>query len=366
MLFRLAIFIASGFLSFAPLAHGEELIQDKVEMLSARVLEVVTQEKRTVPGTAVETEYQNLSIEILDGKQAGEVLTIENDYILLEPGDQFFLRHTIDGLTGRETYSVQDVDRRGVMTGFLVLFLLVILMFSGKQGIRSIVSLAGSLLVIVYVLLPSLLAGYSAVPTSIAIAVVILFFAIFLTHGFNRESAVAFAGTVLAVVITGILAHVAVTTARLTGFASDEAVYLNLNTRGALDFAGLLLGGIMIGVLGVLDDIAITQTAVVSELYASAPHLARKEAYRKALRVGREHVGALVNTLALAYTGASLPLLLLFSGSSSPASVILNQELFAVEILRTTVGSIGLILTVPITTLLAVYFLEKQKADEYV
>ena len=121
----------------------------------------------------------------------------------------------------------------------------------------------------------------------------------------------------------------------------------------------------MIGVLGVLDDIAITQAAIVSELYSSAPHLSKKEIYIKAIRVGKEHAGALVNTLALAYTGVSLPLLLLFSTSDSSMASIINQEIFATEIIRTTVGSIGLILTVPITTLLAVYALKNYKGKHH-
>jgi uncharacterized membrane protein len=163
------------------------------------------------------------------------------------------------------------------------------------------------------------------------------------------------------VILTGVLAYIGVTFAHLTGFVSDEAVYLNLNTKGTLDFAGLLFGGIMIGALGVLDDIAVTQAAVVSELYNSASHLSKKEIYIKALRVGKEHVGALVNTLALAYTGASLPLLLLFSTSDSSISSIINREIFATEIIRTVAGSIGLILTVPITTMLAVWLLKGYK-----
>lgn len=175
----------------------------------------------------------------------------------------------------------------------------------------------------------------------------------------------AFTGTVMAVILTGVLAYLGVELASLSGFASDEAVYLNFNTRGTLDFAGLLLGGIMIGVLGVLDDITITQAAIVSELYNSASHLSRKEVYMKAIRVGKEHVGALVNTLALAYTGASLPLLLLFSTSDSSMGSIINQEIFATEIIRTTVGSIGLVLTVPITTLLAVYLLKGYKGKHH-
>jgi len=303
--------------------------------------------------------------EILEGDKKGQTITIENDFLVLKKGDKFFLRHSISSLDGQEMYSVRDIDRRGVILGFIILFMVVVIIFSGKQGVRSILSLAGSFFVILYVLVPSLLKGYPPIPTSIAIAAVILFLAIFLTHGFNRESTVAFTGTVLAVILTGILAYLGVTLAHLSGFASDEAIYLNFNTRGMLDFSGLLLGGIMIGVLGVLDDIAITQAAVVSELYNSASHLSKKEIYKKALRVGKEHVGALVNTLALAYTGASLPLLLLFSTSDSSMASIINQEIFATEIIRTVVGSIGLILTVPITTLLAVYMLKGYKGKHH-
>jgi len=347
--------------SLSGIAHAQELIQDKVEIVKARVVEVVSQEKKEVPGTDVQSVYQTIKAEILEGDKKGQTITIENDFLVLKKGDKFFLRHSIDGLDGREMYSVRDIDRRGAVLGFIILFMAVVIIFSGKQGLRSILSLAGSFFVILYVLVPSLLKGYPPIPTSIAIAAVILFLAIFLTHGFNRESTVAFTGTVIAVILTGILAYIGVTLAHLSGFASDEAVYLNFNTRGMLDFTGLLLGGIMIGVLGVLDDIAITQAAVVSELYNSASHLSKKEIYKKALRVGKEHVGALVNTLALAYTGASLPLLLLFSTSDSSMASIINQEIFATEIIRTVVGSIGLILTVPITTLLAVYMLKDYK-----
>lgn len=350
---------------FPSQSNAQGIIQDKVEIVRARVVEVISQEKKLVPGTDVQSIFQTIKAEILEGDKNGEEVMIENDYLVLKKGDKFFLRHSIDGLDGREMYSVRDIDRRGTILGFIILFALVVITFSGKQGVRSIMSLAGSFFVILYVLVPSLLSGYPPVLMSTAIAAVILFLAIFLTHGFNRESAVAFAGTVIAVILTGVLAYLGVKLAGLSGFASDEAVYLNFNTRGTLDFAGLLLGGIMIGVLGVLDDIAITQAAVVSELYSSASHLTKKEIYAKAIRVGKEHVGALVNTLALAYTGASLPLLLLFSTSDFSVGSIINQEVFATEIIRTTVGSIGLILTVPITTLLAIYVLKNYKGKHH-
>lgn len=337
--------------------HAQELIQDQVEIFRATVVRVLSTEERPIPGTDLMGIHQLIEVQALEGPQQGELIKLDNDLLALQAGDKLFIRHNTSGLDGRESYTVRDIDRRGTLVLFALLFIIAILLFSGWQGLRSLVSLVGSLLVIMYILIPALLAGYPPVPTSIALATVILFLAIYLTHGFNRESTVAFIGTSLAVVLTGALAYLGVTLAHLSGFASEEAIYLNFNTQGTLDFSGLLLGGIMIGVLGVLDDIAITQAAVVRELHHSAPHLSRKEVYKKSLRVGREHVGALVNTLALAYTGAALPLLLLFSTAQSSASSIINQEVFATEIIRTVVGSIGLILTVPITSLLAVYWL---------
>ena len=166
----------------------------------------------------------------------------------------------------------------------------------------------------------------------------------------------------LSVLIISILAIIAVKTTHLSGFSSDETTYLYFNTGGALDFSGLLLGAIIIEVLGVLDDIAVTQAAIVSELYGSNPKIKPIEVYRRAMRVGREHVGALVNTLVLAYTGTALPLLLLLKNRDYGFSTAINLEIISTEIIRTLVGSIGLIITVPIVTLLAVYFLKGYKS----
>jgi len=166
----------------------------------------------------------------------------------------------------------------------------------------------------------------------------------------------------IAVMLTGLFAVFAVHITSLTGILDDEAVYLNLNTQGALDFTGLLLGAIIIGILGVLDDIAVTQAAVVSELYDSNPNITRKEVYVRAIRVGREHVGALVNTLVLAYTGASLPVLLYLYSSPLNFETSVNLEVFSTEIVRAIAGSIGLILTVPIVTVLSVVYLKGHKS----
>ena len=334
------------------------------EIYQAKVTSVLSEEMVPVPGTNIVANIQTIEARVLEGEYEGSVITFENDYIELRTGDRFFLGYMEDE-SGAVSYRVVERNRIPILAFFVGLFIVVILAFGKKQGLRSLLSLAGSLFILAYVLIPSLLRGVNPVLASVVVATIILFIAIYFTHGFKRESTAAFLGTIIAVVCTGVLSVIAVAVCRFTGLSSDEAALLNVHSSEALNFSGLLLGGIMIGVLGVLDDIAVTQVSIVRELYSSASHLTKKEIYSRALRVGQEHVGALVNTLALAYAGVSLPLLLIFSTSAYSLSVVVSQELFSVEIIRTIVGSIGLVLTVPITTFLAVYMLERYRGKEH-
>jgi len=353
-LFVLTLFLFPSFL------FAQELHQDQQGVWRAEV--VASSESKTikVPGTNTDTQVQTITARILEGEQQGETVTFENDYIQLEKGDAFFLNYLVT-VNGDEIYSVREVDRRGSMAVIAGVFALVLLLFARFQGLRSLISLGASLLAIVFVLVPLLMNGYPPIPVSIGVASIILFFAIFFTHGFHKQSLVAYIATITSVVLTGIFAFIAISITQLSGFASEEAVYLNLNTGGALDFTGLLLAAIIIGALGVLDDVAVTQVSVVRELYAANSTLSFREIYTRAIHVGKDHIGAVVNTLVLAYTGAALPLLLLFSLSDSPFFNIINREIIATEIVRTLVGSTGLILAVPIATLLAVYVYKRNE-----
>jgi uncharacterized membrane protein len=160
---------------------------------------------------------------------------------------------------------------------------------------------------------------------------------------------------VATVAITGVLASYAVHAALLSGYTSEDSAYLHFQYHGALNLVGILMSGILIGLLGVLYDSAIGQAVAVEELMSAGPHLTKREVYKRAIRIGREHIGALVNTLAIAYVGAALPLLLLFQGATSSLAFILNGEMFASEIVRILIGSIGIVLAVPITTLAALW-----------
>jgi len=343
--------------SFPAVGLAQEVHNEYQGTWRAKVVTIVATNELAVPGTDTVTERQTIDVEVLDGPLDGQIITIDNDFLVLSEGDRFYFNHNVY-LDGTESFAVTNIDRRGPLGFFVALFAFAVIALGGWQGVRSLVALGVSFLAIFFVLLPGLLAGYNPLMLSFVVAAGILFGAIFFTHGFNRESVVAYSGTMLAVVLTGILAIIAVSASALSGFSSDESVYLNFNTDGTLDFTGLLLGAIIVGVLGVLDDIAVTQAAVVVELYNSNKSLTPREVYGRALRVGREHVGALVNTLVLAYTGASLPLLMYFYLAPVSFWSLVNSEVFATEIIRAVVGSIGLIMTVPIVTGLAVWYLK--------
>lgn len=340
---------------------AQEIYNEYQGTYRGEVIHIVDEEVRQIPGTDTEQLFQTIEAKILDGPQKGQIITIENDYLELDQGNKFYFNYNVY-IDGTEAHAITNIDRRGSLLFLVILFVFAVIVFGGWQGVRSLFALAGSFFAIFYLLVPGLLNGWNPLLASFIVAAGILFAAIFFTHGFNKESAVAYGGTMISVLITTVFAIFAVNGADLSGFATDESVYLNFNTRGTLDFTALLLGAIIIGILGVLDDIAVTQAAVVTELFDSNADMSRKEVFRRALRIGREHVGALVNTLVLAYTGASLPLLLYFYISPASFGVSVNSELFATEIVRTIVGSIGLILTVPIVTLLAVFYLKGYKS----
>lgn len=342
--------------------HTGVVRTDTSEIVRARVTSILSSDAHMVPGTDTHIKVQTIKIEILEGSQKGQVTTVKNDHLNLKEDDMFYLQISTYP-DGQITYAVSEPIRLKPITWFTVLFIVLVVVFGGMQGVRGLLSLLGSLLVIFYIFLPELLAGRSPVLMSICVASLIIILGSYITHGFNRTTSSAVIGMILTVVLTGALAVYAVDATRLTGFGSEDVVYLNFNTQGRLDIPGLLLGGILIGLLGVLYDAAIGQAVAIEELMVHAPQLSRKKIFERAMRIGREHIGALIDSLALAYVGASLPLLLLFYSSSTASLLsIINREDFATEIIRTLIGSMGLILAVPITSLVSVFVIRKGTA----
>ncbi|HMO82842.1 MAG TPA: YibE/F family protein [Candidatus Paceibacterota bacterium] len=342
---------------------AQEVHQEFQGTVKAEVLEILEQYERIIMGTAASTTVQQMRIVLKSGEKAGEVVRLDNDLVVLSPGDSIFVDHFL-AIDGTEYYLFKDVERRMPLALIVGIFIVLVVWLSGLQGVRALLSLVLSIGSILFILIPALLAGYSPALTSLAIAGVILSVTLFLTHGFKPRVFVTFLGTFGSVLVTCLIAWVWVSWMRFTGFGDEASVYLNFASGGTLDLTGLLLGGIIIGLLGVLDDVSITQASVVQELKAANPSFGFKELYLRALRVGKDHVGSLVNTLALAYVGVSLPLILFLSYSEASMLVLINQEIVAAEILRIVVGSIGLLLAVPLTTALAAWYFKDKSVCE--
>jgi uncharacterized membrane protein len=336
-------------------------LNDVITYVKAQVTQVLSQTTKQIPGTDTSSPYQTIKAKLLDGPDAGQVIQVDNDYLMMNAGDVFYFRHTVNTSEGVDFYAVSDPYRLPVLEFFIGLFLLCLFIVGGKQGLRGLLALIASIFFIGYLLLPGILQGYSPILVSMGVSSLIIILGSYITHGFNRATTAAVAGMISTIIVTGLLAFAAIHSAHLSGFTTEESTYLNFNTRGSIDFVGLLLGSMMIGLLGVLYDAAISQAVAVEELFAMSTKESEgadsKHVFARAMRIGREHIGALVNTLAITYVGVSLPLMLLFVQSDLNPLLTINQEVFATEILRMMIGSIGIILAVPITTAIAVYML---------
>ena len=344
------LFIASLFSISASSALAMEH-----SVVKAKVIEVLSEGEEVILDNLT-SSIQNLLILIKEGPAEGKEVEMANDYTPVRKGDSIYVTQNID--EEGSSYSLYEVNRTPALIFFAILFLVLVFIFGGIQGLRGLLSLGGSLALIVFVFLPNILHGASPVLVSIIVSSIIIIFGSYITHGFNRTTSSAVIGMIITVLITGFLAHFAVGATRLNGLGDENALYLSINIGQNIDLLGLLLAGIIIGLLGVLYDTAISQSIAVEELIRISPTSDKKHIYKRALRIGREHIGALINTLAIAYVGASLPLFLLFYSDNSVSHFVsINNEIFVAEIIRTLIGSIGLVLAVPITTFLAVQML---------
>ncbi|HEV2872243.1 MAG TPA: YibE/F family protein, partial [Actinomycetota bacterium] len=249
-------------------------------------------------------------------------------------------------------YNIRDLERGRPMLALAALFMLAVIAFGRWQGVRSLIGLACSFAVIVGFVVPAILEGGSPVPVALVGAMAIMLLSLYLAHGPGRKTTAAVVGTALALGLTAALTAGFVELAALTGLASENALDANFQV-GGISLRGLLLAGIILGGLGVLDDVTVSQASLVFELRRADPAAGFAGLTRGALAVGRDHVSATVNTLFLAYAGASLPLLVLFVSGGEALATVATAEVMAVEVVRALCGSVGLIAAVPLTTLLA-------------
>jgi len=343
---RLLPFLLLGFFLFPVICFAAEKPQVNEELFEGKITSI----KSTKDG------LQNIEVLATSGSMKGKKVTVELgrtkavNKIEYKEGDEVAVVKTYD--KKNEIFELRGYVRRFTLFWLFLVFAALAIIIARWKGVASLLSMAFSFAVIFVFILPKILVGWDPVITAIAGAVIIIPVTFYLSHGFNPKTTVAILGTVISLIIVGILAKIFVGAARLTGF-NEEVGFLQISGQGAINPQGLMLAGIIIGVLGILDDITISQAAIVYQLKRTRVGSQVKELYKRAMEVGRDHISSMVNTLVLVYVGASLPLLLLFVNNPVPAEQILNYEILAEEIVRTLVGSIGLILSVPITTFLA-------------
>lgn len=257
---------------------------------------------------------------------------------------------------------VAEPYRLGYLWGLLGLFVLVVVALGRGKGLRGLIGTAASMAVLALFVVPQIASGQNPLLVTFVGAFGILVLSIYFVHGINRKTSAALIGTSIAALVALVLGVLITEWTKFTGLTSEEA-FLAQYALGKLDLVSLYLAGVVVGALGALNDVTVTQAAVVQALVQANPRYSIRELYLRGMAVGFDHIGSLVNTLILAYAAGALPLLLLIHQSDTPLLMLLNQEPFAAEIVSMLVGSLALVLAVPLTTLMAAWLLRGRQLD---
>ncbi|MDP3244228.1 MAG: YibE/F family protein [bacterium] len=342
--------------------------QKNEEIFKARVVEIIEQKSTPRDDGSVSIQ-QKLKLKGLEGNwKDKEIIFDGTEFDILSAseykiGNKILVNYS-PGLGGEENFYVIGFSRTNPIFWLAFLFALIVIAIGRLKGLRALIVLLLTFLIILKFIIPKILSGSDPLLISIIGSFFILILAVYITEGFKRTSTIAIFSILISLIITGLLSVWFSAITKLTGFASEEAVYLVGLAGGNINIKGLLLAGIIIGALGVLDDVIISQVALVRELKMTKPELTKSQIYHQAMRVGISHLSSMVNTLFLAYAGASLPLLILFSIKQPPFltfNQVIDNEMIATEIVRTFTGSIGLVLAVPIATFLSAWFVKQPK-----
>lgn len=298
-----------------------------------------------------------LTVEVLTGPDKGAEAVVQSPPEVtrsgLVAGDQVRVIR-IPGEPGQaSSYGYVGIDRNNYLALMTALFLVVVVAVARLRGALAVIGLVFAGMVMWRFMLPALLVGSSGWAVALTGSSLIMYVVLYLAHGLSVRTTVALLGTLLGVGVTALIGGWGISGARVSGLAGEASEALFARTTD-LDFSALVLSAVIIAGLGVLNDVTITQTSAVWELRAAGPHLTRRDLFRSGMRIGRDHIASTIYTIAFAYAGTSLTLLALVSLFDRPLVDLLLDEGITEEVVRTFASGIGLILAVPITTLLAV------------
>ncbi|MGI6366984.1 MAG: YibE/F family protein [Anaerolineae bacterium] len=332
-------------------------ITDPVEvLLPATVVYVVEEQQLELLGEA--QRIQRLELRLTTGQRRGEVITALTAASPVEGGvtygvgDRVYVRQ-VGGSGDGAQWEVASRDRSVSLGILALLFVVVVLAVAQMHGVRALLALGLSFVIILAYVVPRVAAGATPVASALIGCGLTMPLSYYLSHGLRRKTTVALAGSLAGLLFTGLLAEGAISLVGLTGISGDETAFVSAIYGASINLRALLMAGMIIGVLGVLDDVSVAQAATVEQIASANPALRRRELFIRGMAVGKDHISSMVNTLMLVYAGTSLGLLLLLTDQSLPLGYVLSQELVAEELVRMLVTSTGLVLTVPITTGLA-------------
>ncbi len=324
--------------------------------LKAKILEIIEENEADIVGD--KGVSQLLKLIILDTPEKGKIININHGNLLTVFEDQKLKKNeqvVIQKLDN--SYMIVDKYRLPNIWFMVGVFFVLVIIIAGVKGVSSLLGLVLSICVIVAFVIPQIIDGTDPLFVSIIGSFIIATLGIYLAHGFNQKSSVGLLSTLITLIISFIISYFFVFLSKLSGLGSDDSFYLQIFAGNGINLKGLLLGSIIIGALGVLDDVVIAQTASIYELKEANKSFSFADLYNKGMIIGKEHIASMINTLALAYVGTSFPLLLLFHiNKTQPLWVILNSEFISEEIVRTVTGSISLLLAVPISSIIAAYY----------
>ncbi|MEX1112301.1 MAG: YibE/F family protein [Candidatus Andersenbacteria bacterium] len=348
------------------LPPANQLIDE--EFYRGEVTEIISEQQEEEVGLNGARPFtQEVRVRLTTGPRAGEEVTIqygvlqEDQKLLLGDAVVIVNPAAVTGTSG-QVY-VFEKYRLNLVLILLALFVILAVVFAGWRGITSMVGLGVSVAILALYVVPQIVGGANPLLVSMVASFAIAIISIYLAHGISKRTSVAVVSTLITIGLAIVLALGAVSFLGLSGSGSEEAYFLQTSPIENLNLKGLLLGAIIIGALGVLDDITTAQAAAVDEIRKADPKLTAADLFKRGMSVGREHITSLINTLALAYAGTALPALLLFTVYQRPLWVVANTEAITEEIVRTLVGSTALMVAVPITTFLAANILSKYPPD---
>ena len=301
---------------------------------------------------------QQAEVVVTDGPYQGEKTEIENEFeednrfldIILEEDMDIVLVSFVE--RGERQFHLQDIGRDGVILRAAILLGAAMIIIGGIKGFKTIITLFITGYVIVQIMLPLLLQGYSPIPVATLNAIIIICLILLVIGGLNSKTAAAIGGTGVGVGVAGILAYYAGSAAVLTGLGTQEAQMLAFGAE-TIDIRGLLFAGIIIGSLGAVTDVGMSVASSAYQLKQASPEISSSELIRHALAVGRDIMGTMANTLILAYVGGAVPLLLLLMAQEMSWLRIINMDFLATEIISGIAGTLGLVIAIPVTAIIS-------------